>query len=67
MATGISCQSCKHLYPQRQGKPRGCDAFPDGVPMWYASGDVEHTVPMGGEVDGILYEPINQAQKDDAE
>ena len=58
MATVISCQSCKHLYPHRPGLPRGCNAFPSGVPMWYASGDVEHTIPMGGEVDGILYTPV---------
>lgn len=58
MATAISCQSCKHLYPHRPGLSRGCKAFPEGVPMWYASGDVEHTTPMGGEIDGILYAPI---------
>lgn len=55
----VSCQSCKHLYPYRKGNPRGCAAYPDGIPIWFASGDVEHIRPIGDEKDGIIYEAIN--------
>jgi hypothetical protein len=53
-----SCQTCKHIYPYRKGEPRGCAAYPDGIPIWFASGDVEHINPVGNEKDGILYEPL---------
>lgn len=56
MAIEISCQSCKHLFPRRKGKPRGCAAYPDGIPIPFASGDVEHIVPLGNEMNGLVYE-----------
>jgi hypothetical protein len=52
-----NCNICKNINPQEKGKPRGCKAYPAGIPMWYASGDVPHTSLAGDEVDGIMFEP----------
>jgi hypothetical protein len=47
------CRLCRHFQP-----PFTCAAFPNGIPMAIASGDVDHLVPRPGQVDDILFELV---------
>lgn len=53
-----SCNTCRHLQ-RAPGKPAFCAAYPRGLPMWFASGDVPHDSLVGDEEDPIFYEPAN--------
>lgn len=55
-----TCAFCKHLDWDRSSISYGryfCRAFPQGIPMEIATGEVEHTTPYPGD-HGIQYEPI---------
>jgi hypothetical protein len=52
----MTCNTCRHLQYE-QGKPRFCAAYPRGLPMWFASGDVPHNRLVGDEEEPIFYEP----------
>lgn len=49
-----SCPSCRHK--NRDGQ-RGCAAFPEGIPLPIARGQVKHTEPFPGD-NGIQFEPV---------
>lgn len=56
------CVNCRHLHPS--AAPRlgwTCDAFPGGVPLEIALGEVVHDKPYPGD-NGILYEEAPAAR-----
>ena len=57
------CGACRHLHSRRnenlnrkKGTGITCDAFPNGIPLPFASGDVSHMKPVNGD-NGIQFEP----------
>jgi hypothetical protein len=51
-ATDLICFSCKH-FRRFYG---GCDAFPDGIPSEITSGENDHSEPLPGQENAIVYE-----------
>jgi hypothetical protein len=47
------CLGCAHY---RHGR---CAAYPRGIPIQLISGQVDHMVPRPGQVEGILFEPMD--------
>jgi len=48
------CSSCKHIHSHTLFTT--CEAFPDGIPTFFANGDDVHDKPFPGD-HGIQYEP----------
>lgn len=46
------CRACAHFR-----RDITCVAFPDGIPIVIASGDVDHLVVRPGQVDDTIFEP----------
>jgi hypothetical protein len=49
----LGCFECKHLRPDEGAV---CDAFPQGIPIEIASGQIDHLEPRKGD-HGIQFEP----------
>ena len=49
----ISCGDCKHFNRAQWGT---CAAYPTGIPVPIASGEIAHTTPQPGD-HGIQFEP----------
>ena len=47
------CFKCKH----RDIFEDGCKAFPDGIPDEILSGDNDHSKPLPGQQNDIVFEP----------
>ena len=52
-AVNLICFTCKHFRPFEGG---GCDAFPDGIPDEITSGENEHSKPLPGQGNDIMFE-----------
>lgn len=52
-AVKLVCFECKH-FRRFEG---GCDAFPDGIPDVITSGENEHSEPIPGQTNKIVFEP----------
>lgn len=52
-AVKLVCFECKH-FRMFEG---GCDAFPDGIPAVITSGQNEHSQPIPGQTNEIVFEP----------
>lgn len=50
----LICFSCKH-FDEIKG---GCKAFPDGIPDEITSGDNDHSEPLPGQKNNIVFEKI---------
>ena len=48
------CFECAHY---RHGR---CAAYPERIPLTILSGEVDHLVPRPGQVDAILFEPMDR-------
>lgn len=59
----VNCNNCKH-YGDKYGLGR-CKAFPDGIPVPIASGDILHNKPYKDDK-GIRFTPINENSKQDS-
>ena len=51
MSNWAGCRNCIHY--QKNGK---CRAFPNGIPIMFASGDIEHNQVIVGQVGDFVYE-----------
>lgn len=51
-AINLVCFKCKH-FRRFEG---GCDAFPDGIPEEITSGENEHSEPVKGQGNDIVFE-----------
>ena len=49
----ISCGDCRHFNRTQWGT---CAAYPNGIPLPIASGEIAHTSPQPGD-QGIQFEP----------
>ncbi len=47
------CLGCGHYRRSR------CQAFPDGIPLPIASGEIDHLVPRPGQVGDTVFEPLD--------
>lgn len=47
------CFKCKHFQPFKGG----CAAFPDGIPSEITPGENEHTTPLPGQENNLVFEP----------
>lgn len=47
----VQCLACKHL-----GKPLTCEAFPKGIPKKILDGKVNHSTPIEGQDNDIVFE-----------
>ena len=52
----LGCNVCVHLHDDWET----CDAYPDGLPIEIASGEMDHMVERPGQVSGILFEPVQR-------
>ncbi len=52
-AIELICSKCKH-FRRFDG---GCDAFPDGIPDEITSGENNHSEPLKGQQNRIVFEP----------
>ena len=55
MTTDTSCLNCKHLNKDLYT----CKAFPKGIPIEIASGELSHFEKIKGD-NGIRFEPIEE-------
>ena len=55
-AVDLICFKCKH-FREFQG---GCNAFPEGIPDEITSGENEHSKPLEGQGNDIVFEPIDE-------
>ena len=46
----VQCLACKHL-----GKPLTCSAFPKGIPKKILDGKVDHSTPIEGQDNDIVF------------
>jgi len=53
-AAALGCWTCKHFDPARLA----CAAYPKGIPLPIASGQVDHTVERPDQAPGILFEKV---------
>jgi len=51
-AVNLICFTCKHFHKYGMG----CDAFPKGIPDEITSGRNEHSKPLPGQTNTIVYE-----------
>lgn len=51
-AIELVCSSCKH-FNRADG---GCAAFPDGIPDEITGGENEHSEPLPGQKNNIVYQ-----------
>ncbi len=58
-AVDLICFKCKHF----NWVEGGCNAFPEGIPEEITSGENEHTEPLEGQKNDILFEPIVEENK----
>jgi hypothetical protein len=49
-------QGCLGCARYRYGK---CDAYPRSIPQIILDGQVDHMIPRPGQVEGILFEPMD--------
>lgn len=47
------CMNCKHFWGNT-----ACDAFPDGIPAEIMHGENQHTKPLPGQENNIVFEPF---------
>ena len=52
----VICFDCKH-FNQIEG---GCKAFPTDIPEEILSGENEHSKPLEGQENDIVFEPIDE-------
>jgi hypothetical protein len=57
-ATELICSKCIH-FRRFDG---GCDAFPDGIPDEITSGEDNHSLPIDGQKNNIVFEPENKKE-----
>lgn len=57
------CLTCKHFHSSNKNGFT-CNAFPDGVPEVIVMALEDHQEEIGGEVDGITYEPLADSTGD---
>jgi hypothetical protein len=55
-AVNLICFRCKHFDRFEHG---GCTAFPDGIPDVITSGENDHSKPLPGQGNDIVFEPEN--------
>ena len=55
-AIDLICFRCKH-FREIEG---GCDAFPEGISDEITSGENEHSKPLDGQGNDIVFEPIDE-------
>jgi hypothetical protein len=54
----IGCMACKHI-----NFDGGCAAFPAEIPMYFADGQIEHTTPIAGQENDIVFEWIDRIEQ----
>ena len=59
-AVDLVCFKCRNF---RRFKG-GCLAFPDGIPDQITSGQNEHSKPLKGQKNKIVFEPIKESDWD---
>ncbi len=52
----FGCGFCKNL-----DKTDRCSAFPDGIPIEIISGEIHHTLPIEGQDNDVVYDPLPEA------
>ena len=45
------CRFCRHF----REKSGTCEAFPKGIPLEVASGEVPHLAPLRGQLDKVVF------------
>jgi hypothetical protein len=55
----LGCNMCVHLHDDWET----CDAYPDGLPIEIASGEIDHMVERPGQVLGVLFEPVHREDR----
>jgi hypothetical protein len=56
MDINIICINCKHLL--EQGDDIKCKAFPNGIPELIATGESDHSKPLKGQKNNIVFEKL---------
>ena len=63
MKPEVNCNNCKH-YGDDYGLGK-CKAFPDGIPLPIAAGNILHDKPFNGDK-GIRFTPMDDPYKQDS-
>lgn len=59
MTKPLLCIKCKYLIKGIDNKTNhSCSAFPNGIPIEILNGSVDHTKPLPGQDNNIIYEPV---------
>lgn len=56
IAKELICFECKHF----NLSGTGCNAFPEGIPPEITSGENNHSKPLKGQDNDIVFEPIEE-------
>jgi hypothetical protein len=59
-AKNLICFKCKHLRMLKGG----CDAFPNGIPSEITSGQNQHSKPLKGQTNTIVFEVIKEGDQE---
>jgi hypothetical protein len=51
------CEQCKY---QDHEKPWSCKAFPEQIPYEILEGDNDHSKPLRGQNNNIVFEPVEK-------
>ncbi len=57
------CLSCRHLfYGVLVDEIPTCRAFPEGIPLIFVFGSIQHIKPLPDQDNTIVYEPVEAAK-----